>query len=538
MKLLGIALVLLLAVVTCKAEITCEEDKPFTCNQTERLNRNHFDPDFIFGVASSAYQIEGSRGRGINTWDAFTHRYPEKGGADLGNGDTTCGSYEHWQKDIDVMAELGVNGYRFSFAWSRIVPRGKVSRGINQDGVNYYNNLIDGLLEKNITPFATLYHWDLPQCLQDEYEGFLDREIIEDFKNYADLCFQLFGDRVKNWITINQLFTVPTRGYATGTDAPGRCSSWLNKGCYAGDSGTEPYIVAHNQLLAHATAVDLYRKKYKKEQGGQIGPVMITRWFLPYDDTQASKDAVERNKAFFLGWFMEPLTKGKYPDIMRKLVGDRLPKFTESESKLVKGSFDFLGLNYYYTQYVYAIPKNPPNRLTVMNDSLSALSFVNKDGPIGPWFNADIYYRPRGILDTMEYFKTKYDNPLVYITENGYSSAGGDTPFEEVIADYNRTDFLCSHLCFLRKAIKESGCNVKGYFVWSLGDNYEFCQGFTVRFGVSYIDFKNITADRDLKESGKWYKRFLSVKDNKVPHESQDLLRSRFFLGQKKVADA
>ncbi|AED95661.1 thioglucoside glucosidase 3 [Arabidopsis thaliana] len=411
MKFRALGLVLLLAVETCKAEeITCEETKPFTCNQTDRFNRKHFDDDFIF---------EGGKGRGLNVWDGFTHRYPEKGGPDLGNGDSTCGSYEHWQKDIDVMTELGVDGYRFSLAWSRIAPRES-----NQAGVKYYNDLIDGLLAKNITPFVTLFHWDLPQVLQDEYEGFLNHEIIDDFKDYANLCFKIFGDRVKKWITINQLYTVPTRGYAMGTDAP------------------EPYIVAHNQLLAHAKVVHLYRKKYKPKQRGQIGVVMITRWFVPYDSTQANIDATERNKEFFLGWFMEPLTKGKYPDIMRKLVGRRLPKFNKKEAKLVKGSYDFLGINYYQTQYVYAIPANPPNRLTVLNDSLSAFSYENKDGPIGPWFNADSYYHPRGILNVLEHFKTKYGNPLVYITENG-------------------------ELLIL------SGCNVKGYFAWCLGDNYE-----------------------------------------------------------------
>ncbi|KFK26384.1 hypothetical protein AALP_AA8G241600 [Arabis alpina] len=539
MRLLGITLAFLLAVATCKAEeITCEEDHPFTCNQTDRLNRSHFEKNFIFGVASSAYQIEGSTGRGLNVWDGFTHRYPKKGGPDLGNGDSTCGSYEHYQKDIDVMTELGVDAYRFSFAWSRIIPRGKVSRGVNQDGIDYYNKVIDGLIKQNKTPFVTLYHWDLPQVLQDEYEGFLDRTIIDDFKDYADLCFKLFGDRVKNWITINQLFTVPTRGYATGTDAPGRCSSWLNMNCYAGDSATEPYIVAHNQLLAHATIVDLYRKKYKAEQGGQIGVVMITRWFLPFDDTQASLDATERNKEFFLGWFMEPLTNGKYPDIMKKLVGDRLPEFNETESKLVKNSFDFLGLNYYFTQYVRAIAPSPPDRLTVMTDSRSALSFVNGSNHIvGPWFNADLYYYPKGILNVMEHFKEKYGNPLVYVTENGYSSAG-DATFEESLADYNRTDYLCSHLCFLRKAIKESGCNVKGYFAWALGDNYEFCQGFTVRFGLSYVDFANITADRDLKSSGKWYQKFLKIN---TEDSEETLLRSWLSFrnrDRKKLADA
>ncbi|CAH8278850.1 unnamed protein product [Arabidopsis lyrata] len=446
--------------------------------------------DLTFGMASLT--------------DIQFFRFHEKGGPDLGNGDNTCGSYEHWQKDIDVMTELGVDGYRFSLAWSRIIPRGKVKRGINEAGVKYYNELIDGLLEKNITPFVTLFHWDLPQVLQDEYEGFLHRDIIDDFRDYADLCFDRFGDRLR-----------------TGS----RSSS---------STQCLQEVMQWEQLLAHAEVVDLYRKKYKPKQGGQIGVVMITRWFIPYDSTEANKKATERNKEFFLGWFMEPLTKGKYPDIMRKLVGRRLLNFSEREAKLVKGSYDFLGINYYQTQYVYAIPANPPNRLTVMNDSLSAYSYENKDGPIGPWLLPS-----KRNVNVLEHFETKYGNPLVYITENGYNSPGGNTTAHEVIADSNRTDYICSHLCFLRKAIKESGCNVKGYFAWSLGDNYEFGKGFTVRYGLSYVDFTNITADRVLKTSGKWYKQFLNG-TTKIPDENQNFLRSRLFFenrDQKKVAD-
>ncbi|CAA7041634.1 unnamed protein product [Microthlaspi erraticum] len=538
MKLLGLTLVFLLAVANCKGEIICEEtNPPFKCNQTARLNSGNFADDFIFGVASSAYQIEGGRGRGLNVWDGFTHRFPEKGGADLGNGDTTCDAYRTWQKDVDVMAELGVKGYRFSFAWSRILPRGKRSRGVNEDGIKYYSDLIDALLEKGITPFVTIYHWDLPQCLQDEYEGFLSREIIEDFKEYADLCFERFGDRVKNWITINQLFTVPTRGYALGTDAPGRCSKWVSETCPGGDSATEPYLVAHHQLLAHAAAVDVYRRNYKY-QGGKIGPVMITRWFLPYDDTQASKDAVWRSKEFFFGWYMEPLTKGRYPDIMRQYVGSRLPNFTEAEARLVKGSYDFLGLNYYVTQYAQKADQAPPERLTAMTDSRAKLTSTNISKiPPGPPFGAGGgYYYPRGMLEVMKYFKERYGDPLIYVTENGVSSTGGDTPFNESMADYPRIDYLCSHLCFLRKAIDEFKVRVKGYFAWSLGDNYEFCNGFTVRFGLSYVDFKNVTGDRDLKQSGLWYQRFLKAGKNPV---KQDLLRSSlYFEKNQKLADA
>ncbi|CAG7860635.1 hypothetical protein IGI04_033836 [Brassica rapa subsp. trilocularis] len=552
MKLHGLALIgFLIAVVSCKAIEECRENEPFTCGNTDQLSSKSFPKDFIFGVASAAYQacykstifdVEGGRGRGLNVWDGFTHRYPEKGGSDHGNGDTTCESYTRWQKDIDIIDELNATGYRFSFAWSRIIPKGKVSRGVNKGGIEYYHKLLDGLIAKNITPFVTLYHWDLPQTLQDEYEGFLNRTVIDDFRDYADLCFKEFGGKVKNWITINQLYTVPTRGYAIGTDAPGRCSPAVDERCYGGNSSTEPYIVAHNQLLAHAAAVDVYRRKYKFQKG-KIGPVMITRWFLPFDETDASRDAAERMKEFFLGWFMEPLTKGRYPDIMREIVGSRLPNFTEAEAELVAGSYDFLGLNYYTTQYAQAKP-NPVTwaNHTAMMDPGAKLTYNNSRGEnLGPLFvkdekNGNAYYYPKGIYYVMDYFKTKYSNPLIYITENGFSTPGEENR-DKAIADSKRIDYLCSHLCFLRKVIREKGVNVKGYFAWALGDNYEFCKGFTVRFGLSYVNWTDLN-DRNLKDSGKWYQSFLNG-TNKNPAKQYFRRPNLSFQNQKKkLADA
>ncbi|CAN6858814.1 unnamed protein product [Brassica oleracea] len=420
MKLLhGLALVFLLAAASCKAdeEITCEENNPFTCSNTDILSSKNFGKDFIFGVASSAYQAW--RGRGVNVWDGFSHRYPEKSGSDLKNGDTTCESYTRWQKDVDVMGELNATGYRFSFAWSRIIPKGKVSRGVNQGGLDYYHKLIDALLEKNITPFVTLFHWDLPQTLQDEYEGFLDRQIM----------------------------------------------------------------------------------------------------------------------------YMEPLTKGRYPDIMRQIVGSRLPNFTEEEAELVAGSYDFLGLNYYVTQYAQPKPNPYPSEThTAMMDAGVKLTYDNSRGEfLGPLFVEDkvsgnSYYYPKGIYYVMDYFKTKYGDPLIYVTENGFSTPSSENR-EQAIADYKRIDYLCSHLCFLRKVIKEKGVNVRGYFAWALGDNYEFCKGFTVRFGLSYVNWEDLD-DRNLKESGKWYQRFINgtVKNS----AKQDFLRSSLSSQsqKKRLADA
>ncbi|KAL0828245.1 hypothetical protein Bca101_051923 [Brassica carinata] len=382
--------------------------------------------------------IEGGRGRGVNVWDGFSHRYPEKSGSDLKNGDTTCESYTRWQKDVDVMGELNATGYR------------------------------------------------------------------QDFKDYADLCFKEFGGKVKHWITINQLYTVPTRGYAIGTDAPGRCSPMVDTKhrCYGGNSSTEPYIVAHNQLLAHATVVDLYRTKYKFQKG-KIGPVMITRWFLPFDESDpASIEAAERMNQFFHGWYMEPLTKGRYPDIMRQIVGSRLPNFTEEEAELVAGSYDFLGLNYYVTQYAQPKPNPYPSEThTAMMDAGVKLTYDNSRGE---------FLGPLDLVPPVQ----KTVSKLLPITS------------ESII-----------YAAIYVFSAREKGVNVRGYFAWALGDNYEFCKGFTVRFGLSYVNWEDLD-DRNLKESGKWYQRFINgtVKNS----AKQDFLRSSLSSQsqKKRLADA
>ncbi|KAJ4871152.1 Myrosinase 1 [Raphanus sativus] len=224
---------------------------------------------------------------------------------------------------------------------------------------------------------------------------------------------------------------------------------------------------------------------------------------------------------------MEPLTKGRYPDIMRQIVGSRLPNFTEEEAALVARSYDFLGLNYYVTQYAQPKPNTYPSPKHTAQDDAGFVE--DKD-------NGNSYYYPKGIYYVMDYFKTKYGNPLIYVTENGFSTPDSENR-EQAIADYRRIDYLCSHLCFLRKVINEKGINVRGYFAWALGDNYEFCKGFTVRFGLSYVNWADLN-DRNLKESGKWYQRFISgtVKNP----AKQDFLRSSLSSQsqKKRLADA
>ncbi|KAK3205082.1 hypothetical protein Dsin_019128 [Dipteronia sinensis] len=353
---------------------------------TASLNRSSFPPGFIFGTASSAYQYEGAAnegGRGPSLWDTFTHRYPDKI-KDGSNGDVAIDSYNRYKEDVGIMKEMNLDAYRFSISWSRILPDGKLSRGVNKEGVRYYNNLINELLSKGIQPFVTLFHWDTPQALEDEYGGFLSPLIVEDFRDYAEVCFKAFGNRVKHWITLNEPWSYSIGGYAAALLAPGRCSEWQGLNCTGGDSATEPYLVSHHQLLAHATAVQLYKNKYQISQKGIIGITLVTSWMVPLSSARHHQNAAQRALDFMLGWFMDPLTNGDYPHTMKSLVGSRLPKFSEEESNMIKGSFDFLGLNYYTANYVAYAPQFRSGNKSYVTDSLVNLLTARNGIPIGP----------------------------------------------------------------------------------------------------------------------------------------------------------
>ncbi|XP_073220225.1 beta-glucosidase 12-like isoform X2 [Cicer arietinum] len=394
----------------------------FNNDITKSLNRSSFPQGFIFGTASSAYQYEGGAnvgGRGPSIWDTFTHNYPDKI-KDGSNGDIAIDEYHRYKEDIEIMKDINMDAYRFSISWSRILPNGKLTGGVNKEGIKYYNNLINELLAKGLEPFVTLFHWDLPQTLEEEYGGFLSPNIVNDFRDYAELCFKEFGDRVKYWITLNEPWSFANHGYVDGQLAPGRCSPWQNLNCTGGDSSIEPYIVAHNQLLAHASAVNAYKTKYQASQKGMIGITLVSHWMMPLYDTKLDHDAAQRSIDFMFGWFMDPLIVGDYPSSMRFLVGNRLPKFSKYQVKLVRGSFDFIGLNYYTSLYATHAPELIEAKPSYITDPLVILTNKSNGVPIGPmaastWLS--IY--PEGIRELLLYIKTKYNNPLIYITENG-----------------------------------------------------------------------------------------------------------------------
>ncbi|CAL1391177.1 unnamed protein product [Linum trigynum] len=477
------------------------------------FSRRSFPAGFVFGTASSAYQYEGAAmegGRTPSIWDNYAHQFANKI-ADHSNGDVATDSYHRYKEDVKIMKDLGFEAYRLSISWSRILPNGKLSGGVNKEGVKYYNNLFDELLANGIQPFVTIFHWDLPQTLESEYRGFLNPRVVDDFRDYAEVLFKEFGDRVKNWITINEPLSYSAGGYAYGYLAPGRCSSWVPMNCSGGDSATEPYIVGHHILLSHSAAVDLYKQKYQASQKGHIGITLVSPWIIPYTNSTENRNAQARSLDFSLGWFFEPLTSGSYPQSMRTLVGKRLPEFTKQQSKKIRGSFDFIGMNYYTASYAVDTPLFGFAPRSYMTDSLVNTTDNRNGVSIGPkgassWLN--VY--PKGIYDILCYIKRKYNDPVIYITENGIDEFNNDKvlPAAESLHDKMRIHYHRRHLYYLQKAIRD-GVNVKGYFAWSLLDNYEWTSGYSTRFGLFYVDFKN-GLTRYPKQSAKWFKGFLS----------------------------
>ncbi|XP_065856790.1 beta-glucosidase 16-like [Euphorbia lathyris] len=468
-------------------------------NSYASVSRASFPSGFLFGTASSAPQYEGAAtedGRKPSIWDTFILSHLDRV-ADHSNASIADDQYHRYKEDVAIMKNLDFNVYRLSISWSRVLPEGSLKGGINQKGIDYYNNLINELLANGITPLVTLFHWDTPQALEDKYLGFLGPQIVEDFRDYANLCFNTFGDRVKIWLTVNEPLTFSTT-YSTGTFAPGRCTNRTR--CNAGNAATECYIVAHYQLLAHAAAVKVYREKYQVSQKGQIGIALNTAWVIPLTDSSDDLLAKARALAFQVGWFMEPLYHGSYPAEMVDRVGTRLPTFTKEESNLVKGSYDFIGMNYYTTLYV---SHSVCQTFKVTYDSDRCVNGTDKRNgiPIGPMAGTWILVYPPGLKELLLYVKNKYNDPIMYITENGVIDSKIDDKF--------RVEYYQGHIAELSEAIKQ-GVKVKGYMAWSLLDNFEWIDGYTSRFGIVHIDYEN-GLKRTLRSSALWFKEFLKA---------------------------
>ncbi|KAJ1290378.1 hypothetical protein BS78_02G238400 [Paspalum vaginatum] len=476
----------------------------------EAVTRADFPPGFVFGVGSSAYQVEGAfaeDGRKPSIWDTFTH---EGYSIDNATADVTADQYHKYKEDVKLLHELGVDAYRFSISWSRLIPDGRGA--VNPKGLEYYNNLINELLSYGIQPHVTIYHFDFPQALQDEYNGLLSPRIIEDFTVYADVCFKNFGDRVKYWSTVNEPNIEPIGGYDQGINPPRRCSFPFGFACEEGNSTTEPYIVAHHLLLAHASAVSLYREKYQDEQGGHIGLTLLGWWYEPATETPDDIAAAARMNDFHIGWFMHPMVYGDYPPVMRKNVGSRLPSFTDEERKRVQGSFDFVGFNHYIVVYVKADLSRLNQKLRdYMCDAAVAYAMPylksSNQSPFGLTNDDFMTSTPWALEKMLNHLRVKYKNPIVMIHENGAADQA-DPSGKNTEDDRFRSEFLQDYIEATLHSIR-NGSNVQGYFVWSFLDVFEYLFAYRMRFGVYGVEFNSTARTRYQRHSAKWYSSFL-----------------------------
>lgn len=458
--------------------------------------------DFLWGFATASYQIEGAPekdGRGPSIWDTFC-KIPGKtaGGAD---GSVACDSYNRTAEDIALLKELGSPSYRFSLSWSRIIPLGGRNDPVNQAGLDHYVKFVDDLLEAGITPLITLYHWDLPDELYKRYGGLLNKEEFPlDYENYARVVFKAIP-KCKYWITFNEPWCSSILGHSTGYFAPGHTSDRSKSA--VGDSSREPWIVGHNLLLAHGRAVKVYRDEFKAADKGQIGITLNGDYTYPWDpEDPRDVEAANRKIEFAISWFADPIYLGKYPDSMRKQLGDRLPEWTPEDIALVKGSNDFYGMNHYTADYVKHGDGNPAPE-DFLGDLTTHPYNINLES-IGPetesfWLRPN----PQGFRGLIVWLSKRYGYPPIYVTENG-TSIKGESQMEpdQIKDDELRYLYFKTYAKALAQAVSEDGCNVKGYMAWALMDNFEWAEGYNTRFGCTYVDYEH-NQKREPKKSGK-----------------------------------
>lgn len=424
-----------------------------------------FPPNFIFGTATASYQIEGAAsegGRAPSIWDDFSHTPGKVAGNDT--GDVACDHYHRYLDDVRLLQGLGAQSYRFSIAWPRILPHG-VGGGVNAAGVRFYSRLIDALLAAGITPVATLYHWDLPSAVHAQTGGWAEPRgaVAAEFAEYSRVCFREFGGRVKVWITLNEPWCSSLLGYVVGEHAPGKTDA----------PGVDPYWAGHNLLRAHAAAVTVYRAEFGKEQKGRIGITLNSDWAVAKEGAGArGEEAVERYMAFNLGWFAHPVWKGDYPDVMREAVGERLPTFSDEEKAALKGSADFFGLNHYSTHVVSRAEGAGDGGNGTVHSFWKDEALTKEADP--SWGKTDMGWSvvPQGLRGVLNYIHKTYSPPGgIFVTENGLAAA--EPNFEAAEADEKRIQFYRAYIGAVRDAISD-GVDVRGYFLWSFMDNFEW----------------------------------------------------------------
>ncbi|TVU19029.1 hypothetical protein EJB05_35154, partial [Eragrostis curvula] len=468
------------------------------------FTRRDFPRDFVFGASTSAYQVEFLH----TTHDFHACRMPDNSSGDLGvdgyhKYKDGLGTLRIFQEDVELMSDTGPEAYRFSISWSRLIPRGRGP--VNPKGLEYYNNVINELVKREIEIHVTLNHLDFPQVLEDEYHGWLSSRVVDDFTAYADVCFREFGDRVKHWTTTDEPNAVAGAGYDSGSFPPGRCSAPFGLHCTVGNSTVEPYIVAHNIILAHASAAKLYRDKYKDAQKGVVGINVYTVWGKAFSPSPADMAAVQRSFDFSFGWIINPFVFGDYPETMKTIVGSRLPSFSKEQSAMVRGSADFIGVNHYTSAFVSDGSNSSRNGLRDLYADTSVLyRFSRDDTPKNKFVSKPTMpVDPQGLQSLLEYLRDTYANVPVYVHENGYPQLSNES-----ICDHKRVEYLSRYIGSTLAAVR-NGANVKGYFVWSFMDVYEFLRSYSMRYGLHHVDFLEPEMPLRPKLSAQWYSKFL-----------------------------
>ena len=433
-----------------------------------------FPPDFVWGAATASYQVEGAvdaDGRGRSIWDTFAHTPGNVAGGDT--GDVACDHYHRYDEDAALMADLGLGAYRFSIAWPRIQPDG--SGPVNPAGLDFYDRLVDALIERDIAPAATLFHWDLPQALEDR-GGWLARETAERFADYAALVADRLGDRVAYWMTINEPTIFTSHGYATGVHAPGRTL------------GGAAFPAAHHQLLGHGLAVPRLRANSSDAALVGIANNYAPAW--PASDAAADVAAAVAYDAVHNRTYTDPILTGRYPDNLAELYPGSDPSvIADGDLAVIHTPLDFLGVNYYKPTGVRGAP-GPAGYAEVRIEAPSRTGF---DWPVLPSAFTEL------LVGLQDRYRTAL--PPIYITENGAAYEDHADEWGRV-SDEDRIAFLAGHFCAVHEAMA-AGIDVRGFFIWSLMDNFEWAAGFSRRFGLVRVDYP--TQARTPKASYDWY---------------------------------
>ena len=449
------------------------------------MPRSHPFPDgFTWGAATASYQIEGAvseDGRGPSIWDVFSHTPGRIRNGDT--GDVACDHYHRWAADIDLAARLGLGAYRFSIAWPRVMPAG--DGPVNERGLDFYDRLVDGLLQRGMRPVPTLYHWDLPQALEDR-GGWANRATADAFARYVEAVVRRLGDRVPQWITLNEPWVAAFIGYASGRHAPGRRDL------------RDALLASHHQLLAHAYAVPILR-----EAGAEVGITLNVSHVVPAGDETADREAAALANEQVNGWFIDPLLRGRYPQRMAAWYGSRLDGIvSEGDMEAISTPLDFIGVNYYVRTHVRA----DRGELDAA-DQTDLLPYRSVPPPDVPFTAMGWPVEPDGLRDFLLAFAAEHPNVPILVTENG-SAWDDEVDADGRVTDPERVAYLESHLVAVHEAIA-AGADVRGYFAWSLLDNFEWAEGYAMRFGLVHVDFA--TQRRTVKASGRRYAEIVAA---------------------------